>query len=456
MKKILIIGFLEEAKSQLGNVAVFASIIKTLKCYIPDVEISTDVRLADNFCKNYGSVNVLHTRALPRYDSIRKLFVSLFNLLRVYLWKFFKSFLYLDINFLIKGKELKRFIDSDIVLDFNGDIFPSDMHNPVRLLAHVLDVSTIRQLEIPVVEFASSPGPFNTWFTRLISRLVFNNINVFTNREPVSSELLKKIGVNKIPIVNTACPAFLFKAEPIEKAREILLKENIDINKKPLIGITLCGYNLFSQRTWGKPKNFNDLSFFIPTLKYLLDDLDANVFLLPHVYRTNPYTYTHEFINGPDYDICFRLFELVGGEKYKGRLKLIEGKYEASEAKSIIGQCDMYISGRLHAGVAALSQAVPTVLVAYGHKHKGFARLLNQEEYVYEDKNPNELKSLVENAWKNRRQIKKRLGDRIVFVKELANLNFIIIKDIIDLDKKERSHVPKHISDRWVKKGYQP
>jgi len=173
---------------------------------------------------------------------------------------------------LIKGNKLERFTNSDVILDFNGDIFPSDIHNHIRLLKHIVDILTIRKLRVPVIEFVSSPGPFNTWFTRSISKLMFNRISVFTNREPVSSELLKQIGIKKTPIVNSACPAFLLEASPVERAKEILLQENIDVKIRPLIGVTLCGYNLISQHTWGKPENFDDLSLYAPMLKYLLID----------------------------------------------------------------------------------------------------------------------------------------------------------------------------------------
>ena len=231
------------------------------------------------------------------------------------------------------------------------------------------------------------------------------------------------------------------------------MKENVDVNARPLVGITLCGYNLFSLRTWGKPKHFDDLRLYVPMVKYLLDDLNANVFLLPHVYRTNPYTYAGELINGPDYDICLNLFKMVDGNKYKGRLKLVEGKYTPSEAKGIIGQCDMYISGRLHAGVAALSQAIPTVLLAYGHKHRGFASLLYQQKYVYEGKDTEELVSIVEDAWKNREEITKVLKDRMTRIRELVHLNFEIVKEIVGLPEKDRNHMPKELSYAWVKRG---
>ena len=458
MTKIYIIslagrGELGGYETQLGNVAILIPMIKMLKKYISDAEISTTIQLTDKFCMTNGITRIPKPkRLLPGFYGTLELLISSTDFLRTSLWRFLKNLLHLNFPILIKGNKLERFANSDVILDFNGDIFPSDVYNPIRILTLVVEILTIRQLEVPVIEFASSPGPFNTWFTRSISKLMFNNISVFTNREPISSELLKQIGIKKTPIVNTACPAFLLEPAPVERAKEIILQEGIDVKVRPLIGVTLCGYNL-THRTWGNPENLDDLSLYVPMLKHLLDDLQANVFLLPHVYRVNPYTIVGEHINGPDHDILLYLYRVADGDKYNGRLRLIEGKYTPSEAKSIIGQCDMYISGRLHAGVAALSQAIPTVLLGYGHKHRGFARLLGHEKYVFEGTDPEELKSIVENCWKNREEITKVLKDRMVRVRELVNLNFEIVKEIVNLNKCERNHIPKEISDAWVRRG---
>jgi len=456
MAKIHVISLLQGTiggvEEQLGNVAVLIPMAKMLKKYVPDAEISTSIQLTDEFCVANGITRVPNLWTISsRFDGMLKLLVSFTDLFRAGLWRFFKNFLHLNFPILIKRSKLERYANSDVVLDFNGDVFPSDTHSGLVLM-HVLEILTIRQLEIPVIEFVSSPGPFNTWFTRSISRLMFGKMSVVTNREPVSSELLKQIGIKKVPIVNTACPAFLLKPAPVERANEIFLQENIDVKVRPLIGVTLCGYNL-TDRTWGKPKNIGDLSLYISVLKDLLAGLQANVFLLPHVYRINPYTITGEHINGPDHDIALSLYRMVNEDEYKGRFKVIEGKYSAREAKSIIGQCDMYISGRLHAGVAALSQAIPTVLLGYGHKHRGFAKLLHQEKYVFEGTDSDKLKSIVQDAWENRENTAQILKDRMPRIRELVNLNFEIVKEIADLDKSERRHIPKEMSDAWVERG---
>jgi len=460
MKTIYLIGLTGEGKlghyeHQLGNAAILIPMLKLFREHIPEAQIFTTIQLTDEFCEKYGVKRLAPpNKYLPRFNNALRLPNTFIYLLRISLWKFLKHFLHLDIPILIKGNYLERYANADLVLDFNGDIFPSDTRR-VRVLVHALELLCIAQLGIPMIEFVSSPGPFNSWFTRIISKLVFNQFTIFLNREPLSSALLEQIGLKQVPIVNTACPAFLLETIEKEQAQKLLSQESVDVDTKPLIGITLCGYNLNSLRTWSKPEHFEDLVIYIPMLQYFLDDLHAHVFLLPHVYRTNPYTYSRELINGPDYDILLNLYNLLDGDKYSSQLKLIKGKYSPSEAKGMIGQCDLFISGRLHAGVAALSQGVPTIFLAYGHKHRGFASLLHHEKYVHEGKDPDQLLYLVKDAWENRQKISYTLHQRMVRVEELVNLNFEIIEEILDMNQTGDFRLPEERVKIWMMKGVQ-
>lgn len=469
MTKILIVGLLGRAdlgvyERQLGNVAILIPMVKLLKQYISDARISTNIQLTDEFCAAHGITRIPKPKKyLPRFNWALELVLSFFDTVRASLWRCVRDILHINAQVLIKGERLNRFAEADIVLDFNGDIFPSDT-NPLGAVMQALEILTIKKLGVPVVEFVSSPGPFNSWFRRTVSKLMYKNVDLFLNREAISSELLKQIGVRK-PILTTACPAFLLEPASPERGKEILANEGVKITFKPLIGLTLSGYNLVSQRTWGKPSNFDDLKLFVPMLRWLLDDLKATVVLLPHVYRTNPYVHEYELINGPDHDILLNLFRMIDGENYKEKLRLTEGKYTASEAKSVIGLCDMFISGRLHAGVGALSQGVPTALIAYGHKHQGFARLLGQEKCVYNGKDSEELLSLIKETWQNRAEIKKTIQEQMPRVSKLVHLNFEVVKEIIAsvgserkciseekvnilLEKAERLHGDNGVSSR--------
>jgi len=464
MTRILIIGFtgggdVGQYETQLGNVAISIPMMKLLKDYIPNAEISTTIQFTDSFCKSYGINRIPNPKKfLPYFNSLLWLMIAIIDLFRASLWRLFKNFLHINLQILIKGNKLERFAKSDIVLDFNGDVFPTNvsLRSCIPVLIHIAELMSIRELGIPIIEFASSPGPFDNWLRRDLSKIMFNNISIFTNREPISSELLKQIGIRK-PIVNTACPACLLEPASKERVKEILAKENVNLDDRPLIGITICARNLILRHTQRLHKNFDSLSLFVPMLKYLLDELNANVILVPHVYDINPQTntptYTYDLANGTDYEISKKLFKIINGNRYGGKLSIIEGKYSAPEVKAIIGQCDLYISGRLHAGIAALSQGIPTVLLAYGHKHYGIARLFRQESMVYAEGDAEELKSLIKYAWSNKTEITEVLRERLPRVKKLAHLNFEIVKEIIDLKKEQRSCIPKEIYETWIKRS---
>jgi colanic acid/amylovoran biosynthesis protein len=265
--------------------------------------------------------------------------------------------------------------------------------------------------------------------------------------------LLRDLGV-KVPIITTACPAFLLKPAPNSRVKEIMQLEGIGGSSKPIIGITLAGYNLYSKQTWDVPETLEDLALYIPAVRFLLDELDAQVVLIPHVYRTNPWT--GQLIQGPDYVILKTLNQMVCKDSGTQKLRIVEGTYSPAEVKGLIGKLDLYISGRLHAGVAAFSQQVPTVLLAYGHKHFGFAKMLGQERCVWQPSmGPDGLLAVVRQAWEDRENIVAELHKRVPFVKELAELNVKILRDIVSLDEESVVRFSKTLVDRWKSMGWE-
>jgi polysaccharide pyruvyl transferase WcaK-like protein len=55
----------------------------------------------------------------------------------------------------------------------------------------------------------------------------------------------------------------------------------------------------------------------------------------------------------------------------EGRLFLLSGDFDQHEIKYVIGRCDFFIGARMHACIAALSQAVPAIGLAYSRKFIG-------------------------------------------------------------------------------------
>lgn len=106
-------------------------------------------------------------------------------------------------------------------------------------------------------------------------------------------------------------------------------------------------------------------------IRYILDETDLNILLIPHVTRDNKAD-------------CETLGEIY--EKFKcERVGLVSGEYSATEYKSIISRCEAFIGARTHATIAAYSTCVPTLVIGYSIKSKGIAKDIfgTYEGYVF-------------------------------------------------------------------------
>ena len=140
--------------------------------------------------------------------------------------------------------------------------------------------------------------------------------------------------------------------------------------------------------------------------------------------------------HGRDYPIIKQLENILVRRGKAKNYRVLNGIYTPHETKCIIGKCDMMISGRLHGAVAALSQEIPTVIIDYGHEPKahklrGIAELCEVEEYLVDPNQSNDLIKKVDKCFNDRFELKKHLTKRIPIVKQLAESNFIEIKNTL-------------------------
>jgi polysaccharide pyruvyl transferase WcaK-like protein len=105
-----------------------------------------------------------------------------------------------------------------------------------------------------------------------------------------------------------------------------------------------------------------DYKEFVGSLaRRLLSDTGSRLLIVPHV-----------FGKGAENDVhaCRALFEILERD-FEGRVHLARGEHNQSEIKWIIGKCCFFIGSRMHACIAALSQGIPSVGVAYSKKFLG-------------------------------------------------------------------------------------
>jgi len=432
MTKILIIGVctadLGAMERQLGNAAILISTISMLKKYIPDADISTSMQLSEDFCEKY-KIKSLKDKRFWRIGP-RGTMESLIDLFRASLWRLFKK-IGIQVKILIKSKRIKEYMKADVILDFDGDIYSSNEMSRYRLIKHSADLLTARLVGKPVIIFASTLGPFSPGPILSLIKFTLNKLTLILSREQISSDYLEKIGVKKELIKTTACPAFLLKPVSKKRAEQLLKIENININDKPLIGMTIAEANMSSGL--GKMhQEENELIPFKTVIDYLTDKLGATVLLIPHVYRADIInTSSIKFSPSPDFKIAEQLYQMTRKNKLRNKIKLIRGYYSPSEVKGLIGQCDLHISGRLHSAVAAWSQCVPTIGIAYSPKFYGFSRFVNQEKYVCGSNDANDIILKIKDGWQNKKQISAELKQRMLQVEKISLLNAELVKNVI-------------------------
>jgi len=92
---------------------------------------------------------------------------------------------------------------------------------------------------------------------------------------------------------------------------------------------------------------------------------------------------------------------------------VLRGDYSPAEYKGVLKRCELFIGGRMHAVIGAVSTHVPSVILQYSHKASGVMEMLELEPWAWDVRAPAaELFALVERAWAERHRLRARLAER--------------------------------------------
>jgi colanic acid/amylovoran biosynthesis protein WcaK/AmsJ len=269
---------------------------------------------------------------------------------------------------------INTYLDADLIIDISGDMLTDDYGSK----------STIRNFKeflIPVVIkktfiiFPQSIGPFKSLFTRSIARFLLNKAKLIIAREKITFENLKELGI-KSKIILLPDTAFLLKTINNNKNKEILEKiEKIKSRGKTIIGISISQaivkFSKTSRSSIGKNMEVDYEKILTNFCDYLTSKLNAKIILIPHVVGPKK--------SDDDRTICKNIYNKL---KNKQDCMILDRNYNSRELKTIIGKCDLFIGSRMHANIAALSQNIPTMSVAYSHKYYGIMQEFMLKDYV--------------------------------------------------------------------------
>jgi colanic acid/amylovoran biosynthesis protein len=165
-------------------------------------------------------------------------------------------------------------------------------------------------------------------------------------------------------------------------------------------------------------------------VRWLRNDLQANVILIPHVQEISPLN--------DDRVLATEIQRRLG---YDDGVRLAGGNFSAEEFKAIISRCDFLVAERMHAAIAGLSTGVPTLVVGYSIKARGIlsdllgpeltesCAIIPLEDFL----EPGAGAIRAKKAWENRDTLSERLNESLPAARERAAEAFNILQRVMKM-----------------------
>ncbi len=434
MMKIFVTGLctLHWGRLQYGNIGnyyIIEPLFRELHRVFPNAEIVTTFQMTDEFVKNED----IHILPMGIYYNWQEDDLAIAK--KEYELAANKA----DVSQYTAYMKTVR--EAQLLVNVSGDMWGDNAEHvgKDRFEVDLLKMRTAQLIGTKTVLFAVTPGPFNNEKLIGFAKEVYQNFDLVANREPTSTENMKKWGFSSRRVRDYACPAFLYVPQLAYDEKRELQSILADIKSQKLtVGFTIGGFNMPVGPYDMWPREDWQYEVFAEAIEHIVSMHQAKVVLISH---TNGFELPPDFklINGRDYPILKQLRNIViqrGIIQNTEDVQLLDGPYLPNMTKSIIGNFDMMVTGRVHASVAAISQNVPTVFLNYEEnfipstKMYGFADLAGVGDLVCEPGNKQKILSTIDYCIENLTEIRKRLEKNIPKVKEKAHKAF---DDMVEL-----------------------
>jgi colanic acid/amylovoran biosynthesis protein len=293
---------------------------------------------------------------------------------------------------------------ADLVGDVRGGDSFSDIYGLKRFILAFLPVLSVILVKGSIVHLPQTYGPFRTRTARCMARFLLRRSSVVIARDLESQRIAQEL-VGFVPKVQLSPDvAFALHSEAPE---EIIAEPAIAGGLSPeTIGLNVNGLMFNGGYHGGNMFGLKlDYRAFLPELiRRLLSETDTEILLVPH-------TFAEPGDAESDNEACRLVREILTPEQQR-RVRILTGDYDAHQLKGVIRQCGFFIGSRMHSCIAALSQDVPCVGVAYSMKFAGVFESVGMKDWVIDARRVDgeEAKSSILNLYSSREAARRILS----------------------------------------------
>ncbi len=411
--KISLLG----ASFSTGNLGVSAIAESSIKCILhhwPDAQVSLlagsrqdgreDIQIGNQPLKiKKTPVRFCRNIFLPNHFLVLFIYAILLKILRINSFRTFCC---------RRNPCVNELLQTDIAADITGGDSFSDIYGMRRFVMMSLVKWLVMLFGIPLVLLPQTYGPFKKRVSKMMAKYILKRAAVIFSRDDRSADYVKSLlgshpAAQKVHFVPDV--AFV-----LDGRSPVNLDSGVASSKRNpdniIVGLNVSGllYNggYTRDNMFGLKTDYRELVYRIVEL--LLKNEKTAVLLIPHVFPTVGY----EVESDPN--ACLKVYEKMI-QQYPDRIFLTKGRYNHNEIKYIIGLCDFFIGSRMHACIAAMSQFIPTIGLAYSGKFAGVFESIGLADYVVDARNCDEedLSEKVKTAFEQREKIRQHLRDVI-------------------------------------------
>lgn len=299
------------------------------------------------------------------------------------------------------NKSIEKIASSEMFISSDGDVLGEDYgFLPFLWRTYFLSLGIL--LKKPVVIYAEGAGPFNSRIGRIISKYLFDRCVKISVRDEISREHLVDLGIDRGRISLVADSAFLLSPS----AKDY----NYRKKGKKLIGIAVSELAVkYGFRCKKNEEPYNSFVIFMSELiDWMVENLGANVIMISHAIQ-------------PKRDDYRTASDITKRIKNRDQVEILDKNFTAADFKKAISYCDLVISSRLHAAIAALSTCVPVIGIAYSHKLASIFNSFDMADLAINIQDLDwRITKKIKETLANSGYIKKRLRLKMVSIRKLA------------------------------------
>jgi polysaccharide pyruvyl transferase WcaK-like protein len=313
----------------------------------------------------------------------------------------------------------KRILASDAVLDISGGDSFTDLYGPRRFQTVALPKWIALELGKPLILLPQTYGPFKSPKYRRLAADIVRKADMAWARDERSFAVLKDLlGDQFDPQRHRTSVDVAFALEVHEPIKPLpdTIQQWLTDAATTTVGFNVSGliYNdpAAMRSQYGFKADYRELVH--GTLTRILNETDANVLLIPHVYA-NPQAAESDPV------ACERVAALLR-EQHPDRVAVVPSDYDALEMKWIISRCDWFCGTRMHSTIAGLSTETPTAAVAYSPKTQGVFETCGVGDCVVDPRTATEdtlIPALIDN-FHQRDRLRTLLGENVPAVRDAA------------------------------------